>query len=350
MAHRSPEQHEARRLLMQWIFGSRATEVLVTALRLNLPGLLGDGEADVADLARSCDVPAAQLNRLMRALASLGLCTEPAPGRYALTEAGALLRDEHPESLGDFARFHTSPVALEPWSRLESSLRTGRTAFDEHFGVPLYAYFADKPELTATFNSAMSQESNKVAAELPVSYDFGRYGTVMDVGGGDGTLLTSILRRHEGVRGVVFESAEGAAQAAGTVKAAGLEGRCSVATGDFFRSVPAGADLYVIKSVIHNWDDERAATILRNCREAMPEHGRLIVVDVVLPETVPAASSDAPEINPYIKDLQMQILVSGKERTRADFESLCATAGLRVTDVLPLPAYTGFSIVEAVRA
>ncbi|MBH1938493.1 methyltransferase [Streptomyces sp. AV19] len=347
MAERSPEQHDARRLLMQWIFGSRATEVLVTALRLNIPETLGDDGADVADLARSCDVPAGQLNRLMRTLASLGLCTEPSPGRYALTEAGSLLRAGHPDSLGDFARFHTSPVALEPWSRLESSLRTGRTAFDEHFGVPLYEYFADKPELTATFNAAMSQESNKVAVELPGHYDFGRYDTVMDIGGGDGTLLASILRRHPGVKGVVFESAEGAAQAAGTVKDAGLEERCSVATGDFFRSVPSGADLLVIKSVIHNWDDERATAILRNCREALPEHGRLIVVEVVLPETV---TPDTPELNPYIKDLQMQILVSGKERTRSDFEELCARAGLRVTEVFPLPSYTGFSIVEAERA
>ncbi|MEU7183641.1 MULTISPECIES: methyltransferase [Streptomyces] len=345
MTEWSTAQTDARRTLMQWVFGARATEVVSVATRMDLADTIGDGEADVTELARGYEIPPEQLNRLLRALASLGLCTEPRPGIFALTEAGSLLRKGHPASLHDFAGFHTAPVSLAPWSRLESNIRTGRTAFDEHFGMPIYEYLGNEPELSAVFNTAMSQETHRTAATLTEHYDFGRFTTVTDIGGGDGTLLASILKGRPGLSGVVFDTAEGAGQAAGTIKAAGLEKRCTVATGNFLEAIPAGADLYMIKSVIHNWDDDRAATILRNCRTAMSAGSRLLIVDVVLPETV---IPDSSELNPYLKDLQMMVLVGGKERTRADFEKLCTRAGLTLTDIVTLPSHVGLSLIEAV--
>ncbi|MEV4738613.1 methyltransferase [Streptomyces sp. NPDC049555] len=336
---------DGRRAIMQWVFGARATETVALAVRLGLPDAIGDGTARAEDLGRRHGFPPRQMTRLLRALASLGLCTEPSPGTFALAPAGALLRKDHPDSLYDFARFHTAPQTLQPWTRLESSLRSGRTAFEEHFGVPLYQYLAGEPELSAVFNAAMSQETHRTAQTLPGAYDFGRFRTVMDVGGGDGTLLAAILGHHPALEGVLFETVEGAAQAADTFKTAGLDGRATVATGDFLASLPQGADLFLIKSVLHNWDDEHATTILRNCRAAMPAHGRVLIVEVVLPEK--AAPDDAAELDPYLKDLQMQVLVGGRERTRTDFDQLCAAAGLTVTDVVPLPPHIGFSLVEA---
>ncbi|MFV0129767.1 methyltransferase [Streptomyces sp. HMX112] len=343
MAEWNAAQLQARGTLLGRLFGSRVTEVVGLMARMDLADAIGDAEVDLADLARRYDIAPGQLNRLLRALASLDMCEETAPGRFRLTESGALLRKDHPDSLYAFARFHTSPVTLRPWTRLEENIRTGRTAFDEHFGMPLYEYFAQDAELTALFNTAMSQESHETAATVADHYDFGGFTEVTDVGGGDGTLIAAILDRHPGLKGVVFETVEGAAQAAGTMKAAGLEGRCRIATGDFFASVPPGSDLYVIKSVIHNWNDERAAAILRNCRAAMSDSSRLLIIDVVLPET---AAPDAAGLNPYIKDLQMMVLVGGRERTRADFDALCAQADLRVTDVVPLPSHVGLSVIE----
>ncbi|MFE5742520.1 methyltransferase [Streptomyces celluloflavus] len=343
MAEWNAAQLKARRTLMQRLFGSRITEVVSLAARMDLPDAIGEGESAATDLARRYEIPPEQMNRLLRALASQGLCEERAPGKFALTDVGSLLRKEHPGSLYDFARFHTAPETLRPWTRLEDSIRTGRTAFDEHFGRPLYEYLADEPELTALFNAAMSEESRETADTVVEHFDFGPYTTVTDIGGGDGTLIIAILERHPGLNGVIFETVEGAAQSAGTLKAAGLDGRCAVATGDFFDAVPAGSDLYVIKSVIHNWNDERAAAILRNCRAAMSAESRLLIIDVVLPELV---TPDTVGLDPYIKDLQMLVLVGGKERTRADFDQLCAQAGLTITRVVPLPSHVGLSVIE----
>ncbi|MEU6151816.1 methyltransferase [Actinosynnema sp. NPDC047251] len=165
------------------------------------------------------------------------------------------------------------------------------------------------------------------------------------MGGGDGTLLTSVLSHCPTLEGVVFDTAEGVAQAAGTLDAAGLTSRCKVVAGDFFDSVPAGSDLHLIKSVMHDWDDDRAAAILTRCREALPEHGRLLIIEPILPDTVDPAG-DARE-DPYLSDLNMMVLVGGKERTRADFERLCDRAGFAVTGVVELPPHVDFSVIEA---
>jgi len=343
MSERNATPASARGLVMLQLIGSRATQVMALMVRMDLADAIGDGESDLDELSRSCEIAPELLNRLLRALTSLGLCVESAPGKFALTDAGALLRKKHPDSLYEFVRFHTSPVTLQPWTLLEHSIRTGRPAFDKYFGTPLYQYFANDPELSAQFNAAMHEESRTAAGAVAEHYDFSPFGVVTDIGGGDGTLITTILKHNPGLNGVVFDTAEGAAQAAGTVRAAGLGRRCTIATGDFFDTIPAGSDLYLLKSTIHNWNDERAVTILRNCRAAMSDHGRLLIIDVVLPDR---AAPDSAELDPYIKDLQMLVLVGGQERTRAEFDQLCAQAGLTITDVVPLPPHVGLSIIE----
>ncbi|MFF5719167.1 methyltransferase [Streptomyces buecherae] len=183
------------------------------------------------------------------------------------------------------------------------------------------------------------------AAQLPDHHDFGGFQHVVDVGGRDGTLLASVLRRFPTLRGTVYDTADGLAQASDKLAELGLTERCDVAVGDFFASVPAGADPYLIKSVIHDWSDERCAGILRRCRDALPDHGRVLVVEPVLPPLV-----DPRVAGLYLSDLNTLVNVGGRERTREDFAALCASAGLAVISVTALPAPNAFSLIEAAPA
>lgn len=334
---------DERTKLMRVAFGAMAAQVLGTAARMDLASVIGDEGASVEQLADAYGIAAKQMVRLLRALAALGVLVEHSAGRFVLTEAGLLLRDDHPGSVRSFVRMFTDPVMLGAWPRLESAVRTGRTAFDEVFGRPFFDHLATEPELSALFNASMSQGTRAITAALPELYDFDRYSVVTDVGGGDGTLLVGLLGRYQALRGVVFDTAEGAAQAAATITAAGLSERCTVATGDFFEAVPTGADLYLLKSIVHDWDDDRAATILGHCRAALPPHGHVLIIEPILPDTVPP---EAPA-GPYLSDLNMLVNVGGRERTRADFEQLCSSSGLTVTDVVPSPPGLGFYLVEA---
>lgn len=345
-ANATASQARARGTLLRRVFGSRVTEVVALMVTLDLADAIGDGVADVDDLAQACDITTHRLHRLLRALTSLGMCVESAPGKYALTEVGALLRKDSPGSMYEFARFHTAAEVMRPWSGLGHSLRTGRATFDQQFGSPLYDYLRTRPELSARFAAAMSDESRVAAAAIAEHYDFSGYRTVTDIGGGDGTLMSAILHRNSQLRGMVFDTPEVAAAARDQLAVAGLTERCTVVTGDFFTAVPPGADLFLIKSTLHNWDDEHAVRILRGCRTALGDNGTLLIIDVLLPELVQPDSSGQ---NPYINDLQMLVLLGGQERTRADVDRLCARAGLSVAAVRALPA-TVLSLLEVVPA
>ncbi len=350
MSEMTAAEVAARRKVMQWLFGTMATQVVGVSARLNLAEAIGDEEAHVDDLARAYDIPAERLNRLLRALAALGLCEERSPGSFALNDAGSLLRRDTPRSLHYLVLLLTEPVMQEAWLNLGKSVRTGRTAFEELFGKPVFQYMAGEPELSQLFNAAMSQRtrSDGVAGSLPARYDFARFTSLTDVGGGDGTLLASVLGAHPTLKGVLFDTPQGVAEAQATLDGAGLGDRCAVVGGDFFDSVPPGSDLYMIKSVLHNWDDERCVEILRRIRAGIPSDGRLLIIEPVLPEVVSADTVriDAAE-DPYMSDLNMMVLIGGRERTRTDFESLCADSGFAVERVIDLPADVDFSLVEA---
>ncbi|WP_203236977.1 methyltransferase [Nocardia panacis] len=339
--------NSARRTIMRALFSTIVTQVVGVAARLRLADAIGDGEWDVADLAKIYEIPAERLNRLLRAMATLDLCRETTPGRFVLAPAGSLLRSDDSSSLLDLALLLTDKSMQDAWLNLETSLRTGRVAFHEVHGRPAFDYIAERGQLSEIFNSAMSQRTRAdgVTAALPDHYDFGRFGAITDVGGGDGTLMAAILKRHPGPSGVVFDTAEGLAQATRILDIAGVSGRCKVAAGDFRQSVPAGSDLYVIKSVMHNWDDEHAVAILRNCRAAVAEGGRLLIVEPVLPDTVPTEHTMTED--PYLSDLSMMLLLGGRERTRGDYERLCARAGFALTRMIALPRHIDFAMIEA---
>ncbi|EME98738.1 methyltransferase [Streptomyces mobaraensis] len=348
---KTPETRAAdtadRSLIVRTAFGSMAAQTLRAAVRLRVVELIGDTPRRADAIAADAGAEPRPVTRLLRALAALGVLREHTPGTFSVTPAGTLLDPSRPGSLASFVRVFTDPVSTRAWEHLDDSVRTGDVAFDAVFGTDFFGHLARHPELSEAFNTAMGQATGATAAALPAAYDFGRFTSVTDVGGGDGTLLAGVLTAYPDLTGVVFDTAEGLAGAPETLERHGLTGRCSPHAGDFFRSVPAGSDLYLIKSVLHDWPDEKAATILRHCREALPPGGRILIVEPVLPDTVdPEAPVTGGGIT-YLSDLNMLVNVSGRERTRADFEDVCRRAGLTVVSVTPLAGAAPFSLVEA---
>jgi hypothetical protein len=337
---------EARGTLVRLVFGHLAAEVVAAAARFELADLIGDGERTAAELAERTGTHPDAMGRLLRAMASLTLLTEVAPGAFRLAPAGALLRTDRPDSMHAFTRMFTDAALVRPWLRLEESVRTGQRVFDDEFGTDFFAYLDTRPELSALFNASMSQGTRLTAAQLPAAYDFSRFDTVVDVGGGDGTLIAAILRAHPGLRGILFDTTAGHAQAEATLRRTEVTDRCEVRSGDFFAAVPKGGDLYLIKSVVHDWDDQQAGTILGHVREVVPDHGRLLIIEPVLPETV----DDSMPAVMYLSDLNMMVNLGGRERTRTDFEQLCHRAGFTLTSITPLPAPSAFCLIEAAPA
>ncbi|WP_405427195.1 methyltransferase [Streptomyces erythrochromogenes] len=332
-----------RELVVRLAFGSMAAHTLRAAVRLNVVELIGDGSRTVAEVAAAAGTGHRPMTRLLRTLTALGLLTEDTPDTFTVASAGTLLAPAHPDSLASFVRMFTDPAIVRAWEHLETSVRTGEPAFDAVFGTDFFSHLARHPELSADFNAAMSQVTTETAAALPSAFDFGRFASVTDIGGGNGTLLAAVLEAHPNLAGVVFDTADGLAEAGKTLARHGLEDRCSLTAGDFFRSVPQGSDVYLLKSVLHDWTDDRAATILRHCRRVLPSGGVVLIVEPVLPEVV-----GAEDAGTYLSDLNMMVNVGGRERTRADFQEVCRRAALRVTSVTPLADAAPYSLIEAV--
>ncbi|WP_330230641.1 methyltransferase [Nocardia sp. NBC_00508] len=339
-----------RDLIARLAFGSMAAQTLRAAVRLRVVELIGDRQRQAADVAEDAAAAPQPMTRLLRALAGLGLLREHTPGSFSVTPAGALLDPHHPDSLTSFVRMFTEPAVLRAWEHLDGSVRTGDIAFDNLFGTDFFTHLSQHPDLSAEFNAAMSQAVSETAAALPSAFDFGRFTTVTDVGGGDGTLLAGVLDAHPGLTGFVYDTAEGLARTPKTLERHGLTERCSLIAGDFFRSVPAGSDLYLMKSVLHDWTDEQAVTILRHCREVLAPGGRVLIVEPVLPEVVDtnADAHAADDGITYLSDLNMLVNVGGRERTRKDFEDVCHRAGLSLISITPLTGAAPFSLIEAV--
>ncbi|MBF6327730.1 methyltransferase [Nocardia transvalensis] len=337
-------------LIVRLAFGSMAAQTLRAAIRLRVVELIGDRQRQAAEVAADAAAAPQPMTRLLRALTALGLLTEHAPDTFSVTPAGALLDPHRPDSLASFVRMFTEPALIRAWEHLDDSIRTGDVAFDAVFGTDFFGYLSEHPELSAEFNAAMSQAVAGAAAVLPHAFDFGRFASVTDVGGGDGTLLAAVLDAHPRVTGVVYDTAEGLARAPETLERHGLSERCVPVAGDFFRSVPEGSQVYLIKSVLHDWADEQVVTILSHCRAVLPPGGRVLIVEPVLPEVVDTTAEAHATDNgiTYLSDLNMLVNLGGRERTRKDFEDVCRRAGLSVTSVTPLPEAAPYFLIEAV--
>ena len=324
--------------LLQMMTGYWVSQALHVAAKLGIADLLADGPVDCEDLAAATDTHAPSLQRVLRALASVGVFTEVSPGSFALTPLAELLRTETPGSMRALAIMYAEEQ-YRAWGELLHSVRTGEMAFDHQFGLGYFEYLAQHPEADRVFNEAMTGWTHQLVRAVVDAYDFSPFKTIVDVGGGYGALLAAILRSNPGTRGVLFEQPHVVASAEEQLVAAGVADRCTFVSGDFFAAVPTGGDAYVLSQILHDWDDERCVAILGQCRRAMPDHGKLLVVELVLPE------GDEPFLGKWL-DLHMLVLLGSRERTAAEYDTLFRAAGFKLARVVPTPP--GPSVVEAV--
>ena len=324
--------------LLQMMTGYWVSQALHVAAKLGIADLLADGPVDCEDLAAATDTHAPSLQRVLRALASVGVFTEVSPGSFALTPLAELLRTETPGSMRALAIMYAEEQ-YRAWGELLHSVRTGEMAFDHQFGMGYFEYLALHPEADRVFNEAMTGWTHQLVGAVVETYNFSPFKTIVDVGGGYGALLAAILRSNPGTRGVLFEQPHVVTSAEEQLVAAGVADRCTFVGGDFFAAVPTGGDAYVLSQILHDWDDERCVAILGQCRRAMPDHGKLLVVELVLPE------GDEPFLGKWL-DLHMLVLLGSRERTAAEYDTLFRAAGFKLARVVPTPP--GPSVVEAV--
>lgn len=319
--------------------GAWVSQALGVAAELGVADVLAGGPRPVGEIAAEVGADASTLYRLLRALADRQVFTELDGQRFALTEVSEVLRSGVPGSMRAWAVMLARPFHQAAWSGLADSVRTGEPAFDRVHGRPAFDYLAANPEDGRVLNEAMTSASAGAIAPTVAAYDFGAYGKVVDVGGGQGALIAAILAAYPGVHGVLFDLPNVIADAGGPLEDAGVARRCDLVGGDFLTEVPSGGDAYVLSNILHDWDDDRAERILATCRAAMNPGGRLLLVEAVLPD------GPAPNEAKWI-DLEMLIMGSGRQRTEGEYRRLFGRTGFALTRVAPTPA--PFDLVEAV--
>jgi hypothetical protein len=329
-------------LLLGLINASWTTQAIHAACALKLPDLLGAGTNTLAALAEATGSHAASLNRLLRALVTLDLCTERNDAEFELSPLGELLREGAAPSLRAWALL-AGGVHWERWGELAQSVRTGASHRLRHGGQDGFDHLQADPAAAALFHRAMIEMTRRVAADVVGAIDLSRSRRIVDVGGGSGELLATVLVANPAARGVLFDLPH-AIDAADTVFGrSGVANRCERVAGSFFKTVPAGGDTYLLKSVLHNWDDERCVELLRRCRHAMPAQARLIVIERIVPERLGTSANDRAVAR---SDLNMLVALSGRERTAAQFGALLDAAGLTLKRITPTPGE--FQLLEAV--
>jgi hypothetical protein len=329
------------RQVLQVAVGYAASAALYTAITLNVADHLASGPKDVSELARMSGANEDALFRVLRLLASLGVFAETGSRQFALNPAAELLRKDVPGSLRGMAVFLPDPFHFRTYANLLDSVTTGRPAVDTTVGMPVFEYLAKNPEYSKVFNDAMTALSAPVIAAALEAYDFGHIGVLVDVAGGHGEVLLSILKKHPNVRGVLTDVSHVIDGATPRIAAAGLADRCQAVPCDFFRAVPEGGDAYIMKHIIHDWDDGRATTILKNIASAMgAKRGKVILLESVI------AAGSAPDFGKFL-DIEMLAMPGGRERSADEFRALFAGAGFELTRVVPTKS--PLSVVEAVR-
>jgi len=324
--------------MIQMIMGFRNTQMIYVAVKLGIADLLKDGPKEVESLAQATGTDAPSLYRLLRALASVGIFAEDEQDRFALTPLAELLQSDVSGSQRARALFFGGSVEWRSWGEMMYSITTGKPTFREIYGMDPWEYMAKDPELNATFNNFMFANTQSQAEAVVAAYDFSGFDTVVDVGGGFGALISAILQANPNLHGILSDAPHVVIDAGPLLEAAGVRNRCELVPCDFFTSVPQGGDAYILKKIVHDWDDEHALAILKTCRRAVPEHGRLLIIESVI------QSGNAPD-PAKILDLQMLLDFAGRERTEAEFRTLLGEARFTLTKVVP--AESQFSIIEA---
>jgi hypothetical protein len=335
------QRAQARQRVEQMLVGFQLTAAVHAATKLGVADLLADGPRACADLASSTGTRPALLHRLLRFLASLGVFAEAEPGVFANTPESDLLRDV-PGSIRGTALLWGELGTLA-WRDVVGTVRTGLTGYQLVTGLRDWDYYEQNAEAGALFNAGMTSGTRARAQELIGAYDFPETGTVVDVAGGHGALLAEILRTRPGLKGVLFDAPHVTPGAQPLLEEAGVADRCTVVSGNFFESIPAGGDVYTMKIIIHDWDDEHAVTILKNCARAMNGHGTLLVIESVMPAGV---ARHEPEFLEAVRaDVTMMMWTGGKHRTEEEFRALFAAAGLRLGRIIRTSSR--YNVIEA---
>jgi O-methyltransferase domain/Dimerisation domain len=329
-----PPAATLRRLLS----GFQLSQAISVVATLGIADLLGEGPRSSDELAAATESHPDALYRLLRALAAAGVLHEADHRRFSLTELGQPLRSDAPDSVRAWAAFTGRPYYRAAWADLEHSVCTGENAFEHVHGVDVWTYRAGRPDESAAFDAAMESLTRGTMQAVIEAYDFGRFRTVVDIGGGNGALLADVLEAHPAVSGVVFDQPHVVAAAEALLTSRGVAKRCRIVGGSFFDSVPEGGDAYVLKQIVHDWEDDDAVTILEVVRRSAPRGAAVLVLERDL--GVPNESLAAK-----LSDLNMLVAPGGRERTTDEYAALFEAADLAYTRAIPSAA--GLSVYEA---
>lgn len=321
--------------VFQLMTGHIVASAVNIAARLGIADRLADGPRATADLARESGASEDALYRVLRALASVGVFEEVSPRTFGLNPAGAALQSGPVRAM---ALWIAGEFNLRVYANAMHSVKTGESAVPTTVGTGVFEHFASDPALSQIFNDAMTGFSAAIVPAVLEAYDFGGIGTLVDIAGGHGAILMAILKKYPSMKGMLFDVEHVIAGAKPRIAQEGLAERITTATGDFFKAVPAGGDAYIMKHIIHDWDDPKATAILTNIRSVLPKTGRVILIESVIP------TGNEPGLG-KIMDLEMLVMPGGRERTEAEFRALFAGAGFDLTRVVP--TQSPLSVVEA---
>ena len=332
MTKATPHQQLDGMITGYWI-----SQAIYAAAKFNIADHLKHGSKSIDELAEATSTNADALYRLLRALASKGIFAEGESRQFSLTPLAEPLQSESPGSKRAMALM-SGDEQFRAWAEIDYSIQTGKIAFEKIYGKPIFDYLGDNPEKARIFDAAMVGIHGRESDALLDAYDFSGINVVADIGGGNGSLLSRILQRHTAMKGILFDLPHVIERAKNQIESAGLSDRCELISGSFFESVPKGADAYMMRHIIHDWDDEKSLLILRNCHQAMSFDSKLLVVESVIP----------PGNDPFggkFLDLVMLLIPGGKERTEDEYRVLLGNAAFELTRVVPTSTEIG--IVEA---
>ncbi len=326
------------RLLYDRILGDIPLRLIHAVTELNIADLVAAGEHSVEALAARAGVNADILYRVMRTLSSIDIFTETEDRHFELTPQAELLRSDVDNSLRNFILYLAADWHYRTWGQFLETLRSGETSFDLAYGEPFFENLQTNPDRAANYNTVMTDHSASNARQVAQTYDFSQFNTLMDVGGGHGSLLVEILKSTPGLNGIVFDMPGVSLEGGNLLEKTGFSDRASIVEGSFFEALPRAADGIIMKSIIHDWSDEKARQILQNCREAVGPGGKILLCESVLP------GKNEPGIAHFI-DLEMLVISGGQERSEREYRALLESAGLRLREIYP--TRSGLSILEA---
>jgi ubiquinone/menaquinone biosynthesis C-methylase UbiE len=334
MAEVTPHQQ-----LDQMITGYWISQAIYAAAKFGIADHLIDGPKTLGELADATATNPEALYRLLRALASVGIFKEGESRRFSLTPLAEPLRGDVAGSKRALALM-SGDEQFRAWAEIDYSIRTGKIAFDKIFGKPVFDYLGEHPDKARIFDAAMVGIHGRESDALLDAYDFSMFGVIADIGGGNGSQMTAILKKHPRMKGILFDLPHVIERATERMQASGLLGRCKLVCGSFFNAVPEGADAYILRHIIHDWDEEKCLTILRNCCRAMLPTSKLLVIESVIPP------GNEPFHGKFL-DLVMLLIPGGKERTENEYRNLFQRAGFELTRIVPTGAE--ISIIEGMK-